>query len=113
MIWRDKSIILLLLLKQLTAIVIGFTLCFLPYFVVFMIVAICEDCISNTIFTFTLWLGYLNSTINPFLYALSNNRLNKSMSRYSTRKGVLTGQEARRNTHCAVEQLVSSKSQFN
>jgi hypothetical protein len=30
------------------------------------------------VFTFTVWLGYLNSTLNPFLYALSNNRLNKS-----------------------------------
>jgi hypothetical protein len=29
--------------KQLSAIVFGFTLCFLPYFIVFMIVAICED----------------------------------------------------------------------
>jgi hypothetical protein len=66
--------------KQLAAIVIGFTLCFLPYFVVFLIVAMCEECISETVFTATLWLGYLNSTINPFLYAISNKRFFKRKS---------------------------------
>lgn len=60
--------------KQLSAIVFGFTLCFLPYFIVFMIVAICEECISESVFTVTVWLGYLNSTINPWIYALSNKR---------------------------------------
>ena len=60
--------------KQLAAIVIGFTFCFLPYFIVFLIVAVCEDCVSQEVSTVTVWLGYLNSTINPFLYALSNKR---------------------------------------
>lgn len=60
--------------KSLAAIVIGFTVCFTPYFTVFLIVAICENCVSNDLFTVTLWLGYLNSTINPFLYALLSNR---------------------------------------
>ena len=65
--------------KQLGAIVIGFTLCFLPYFIVFLIVAICEDCVNEDIFTLTVWLGYLNSTINPFLYALSNKKYIRSI----------------------------------
>lgn len=60
--------------KQLSAIVIGFTLCFLPYFIVFLIIALCEDCVSEQMYTLSVWLGYFNSTINPFLYAaLSNN----------------------------------------
>ncbi|CAF0739109.1 unnamed protein product [Brachionus calyciflorus] len=72
--------------KQLSSIVIGFTLCFLPYFIVFLIVAICEDCVSNEVFTVTLWLGYFNSTMNPFLYALSNKRNKKEIhkSKYQT-----------------------------
>ena len=60
--------------KQLSAIVIGFTICFLPYFIVYLIVALCENCVSDKVFTFTVWLGYVNSTINPFLYALSNKK---------------------------------------
>ncbi|RNA39437.1 histamine H1 receptor [Brachionus plicatilis] len=63
--------------KQLSSIVIGFTFCFTPYFIVFLIVAICENCVSDEVFTVTVWLGYLNSTINPFLYALSNKRIKK------------------------------------
>ena len=30
--------------------------------------------ISENVFTVTVWLGYLNSTINPWIYALSNKR---------------------------------------
>lgn len=73
--------------KQLSAIVIGFTLCFLPYFIVFLIVAICEDCISDEVFTVTVWLGYFNSTMNPFLYALSNKRLNKKKIKHKGSSG--------------------------
>lgn len=82
--------------KQLAAIVIGFTICFLPYFIVFLIVAICEDCISDEVFTASVWLGYLNSTINPFLYALSNKKrffkkkqLVRSTANAHTRSNVL------------------------
>jgi hypothetical protein len=67
--------------KQLSLIVIGFTICFLPYFIVFLIVALCEDCVSERFQSFTVWLGYFNSTINPFLYAFTNrstSRLNSS-----------------------------------
>jgi hypothetical protein len=60
--------------KQLAAIVIGFTICFLPYFTIFLIVPFCENCVSDDVFTVSVWLGYLNSTINPFLYALSHKK---------------------------------------
>ena len=76
--------------KQLAAIVIGFTLCFLPYFVVFLIVAMCEECISENVFTASVWLGYLNSTINPFLYAISNKRFFKKKSKQIQRTHTLT-----------------------
>lgn len=56
--------------RQLFAIVFGFTCCFLPYFIVYMVVAFCEYCVSERIVTATIWLGYVNSKINPFLYAL-------------------------------------------
>jgi hypothetical protein len=58
--------------RQLAAIVIGFTICFLPYFVLFLIIALCDDCVNEYFFKLTIWLGYMNSTLNPFLYAFSN-----------------------------------------
>ncbi len=64
--------------KQLIAIVAGFTICFTPYFVVYLLVAICPKCVPDEIFTVCLWLGYLNSTINPFLYALSSKQATRS-----------------------------------
>jgi hypothetical protein len=89
--------------KQLAAIVIGFTICFLPYFIVFLIVAICEDCISDEVFTASVWLGYLNSTINPFLYALSNKKrffkkkqLVRSTANAHTRSNVLINSNVNR-----------------
>lgn len=66
--------------RQLAAIVIGFTICFLPYFVLFLIIALCNDCVNPNLFTVTIWLGYVNSTLNPFLYALSNRKFRQRIS---------------------------------
>ena len=67
--------------KQLIAIVAGFTICFMPYFVIYLLVAICQDCVSESAFTLSIWLGYLNSTINPFLYALSSKQSTRSAAK--------------------------------
>ena len=58
--------------KQLGVIMGAFTMCFCPYFVLFMVVAFCDGCISAGLMSTVTWVGYLNSTMNPFLYPLCN-----------------------------------------
>ncbi|ESO83657.1 hypothetical protein LOTGIDRAFT_91892, partial [Lottia gigantea] len=58
--------------RQLGVIMGAFTLCFLPYFILFLVVAFCEGCIEPGLLTAMTWVGYLNSTLNPFLYPLCN-----------------------------------------
>nr|KAG5708752.1 hypothetical protein BaRGS_031906 [Batillaria attramentaria] len=71
--------------RQLGVIMGAFTLCFLPYFILFLVVAFCHDCIEPGLLTAATWVGYLNSTLNPFLYPLCNaafRRKFRTMLRY-------------------------------
>lgn len=58
--------------RQLGVIMGAFTLCFLPYFTLFLVVAFCDSCVDTELMTAMTWIGYLNSTLNPFLYPLCN-----------------------------------------
>ena len=58
--------------RQLGILVGVFTASWLPYFILFLVVAWCNDCVSETVFTASIWLGYLNSTLNPLIYPLCN-----------------------------------------
>ncbi|XP_052212119.1 histamine H1 receptor-like [Dreissena polymorpha] len=58
--------------RQLGVIMGAFTLCFLPYFILFLVVAFCDGCIDQGLLLAMTWIGYLNSTLNPFLYPLCN-----------------------------------------
>ena len=54
------------------AIVIGcFVLCWLPFFLVYLIAPFCPSCSFHpTLISFITWLGYFNSALNPLIYAL-------------------------------------------
>ena len=56
------------------AIVVGcFVVCWLPFFLMYIISAFCAACdIHPGMNMFFTWLGYFNSLINPFIYALYN-----------------------------------------
>ncbi|XP_071769235.1 histamine H1 receptor [Centroberyx gerrardi] len=74
--------------KQLGFIIAAFLLCWIPYFIAFMVMAFCRECVHHDLHMFTIWLGYINSTLNPFIYPLCNGnfkRVFKSILHIPTR----------------------------
>ncbi|XP_034388593.1 histamine H1 receptor [Cyclopterus lumpus] len=63
--------------KQLGFIIAAFLLCWIPYFITFMVMAFCRECVHHDLHMFTIWLGYINSTLNPFIYPLCNGNFKR------------------------------------
>lgn len=78
----------------LASVVLAFVVCWIPYFVLFTVKPFLEN--SETVNVHldlsALWLGYVNSTINPFLYAFYNSAFRQGFKR------VLCG--VQRTCHC-------------
>ncbi|XP_071407010.1 histamine H1 receptor [Pithys albifrons albifrons] len=64
--------------KQLGVIMAAFMLCWIPYFVSFMVIAFHDHEQFSKLHMVTIWLGYVNSTLNPFLYPLCNQNFKKT-----------------------------------
>ncbi|KAK2143672.1 hypothetical protein LSH36_822g00012 [Paralvinella palmiformis] len=58
------------------AIIMGaFVVCWLPFFLMYVIFPFCERCARTTdkrVVNFITWLGYVNSTLNPVIYTIFN-----------------------------------------
>jgi len=53
----------------------AFVVCWLPFFVMYVIFPFCERCAAATdyrVINAIVWLGYVNSTINPIIYTVFN-----------------------------------------
>ena len=64
--------------RQLGLLVGIFTITWLPYFILFLVIAWCPNCVSDNVYTASIWLGYLNSTLNPLIYPLCNKHFRRA-----------------------------------
>lgn len=67
--------------KQLGVIMAAFMLCWIPYFVLFLVITFQEQEQLSELHRATIWLGYINSTLNPFLYPLCNHNFKKTFKK--------------------------------
>lgn len=70
--------------KTLGIVVGVFIICWLPFFVTNVLYGVCKlDCITNpdVLFPVVTWLGYINSGMNPIIYALSMRDFRRAFSK--------------------------------
>ncbi|XP_049872904.1 octopamine receptor [Pectinophora gossypiella] len=50
-----------------------FVVCWLPFFVIYLVIPFCSSCcLSSKFINFFTWLGYINSALNPLIYTIFN-----------------------------------------
>ncbi|XP_059173607.1 muscarinic acetylcholine receptor M4-like isoform X2 [Physella acuta] len=68
-------------LRTISFILGAFVLCWTPYHVAIMVYAICDTCVNSGLYSFSYWMCYLNSPINPFCYAFANAQFKRTFLR--------------------------------
>ncbi|VDM12428.1 unnamed protein product, partial [Wuchereria bancrofti] len=59
--------------KTIAVIIFVFSFCWLPFFCAYVIMPFCNSCyVHPKIMQAFIWLGYINSSLNPFLYGILN-----------------------------------------
>lgn len=77
--------------KTLAIITGAFVVCWLPFFIMALVMPICQDCVINDYMaSFFLWLGYFNSTLNPVIYTIFSPDFRQAFAR------ILFGRHRRR-----------------
>lgn len=65
--------------KTLVIVVGGFVVCWLPFFILYVVEPFCASCpVNDALRSMLTWLGYANSLLNPFIYATYNKHFRHS-----------------------------------
>lgn len=58
--------------RTLGVIMGAFILCWLPFFILYILSPFCNGCSGSKLESVFVWLGYINSALNPFIYTVFN-----------------------------------------
>lgn len=69
--------------KTLAIITGAFIVCWLPFFIVALVMPLCSNSchITTSAMNFFLWLGYFNSTLNPVIYTIFSPEFRQAFKR--------------------------------
>ena len=70
----------------LASVVTAFAICWIPYFVIFTAKPFLSGGVDPNLDLFALWLGYVNSMLNPFLYAFHSTQFRHGFVSVLTRR---------------------------
>jgi histamine receptor H3 len=69
--------------RTLFILVVAFLVCWSPYSLTTIFNSVCgESCVNFHMYELFTWLLWINSSLNPYLYAYSNIRIRKHFKRY-------------------------------
>ncbi|ELT95143.1 hypothetical protein CAPTEDRAFT_120361 [Capitella teleta] len=69
--------------RVLFILVIAFFVCWSPYSLTTIFYSVCGDsCVNFDMYELFTWLLWINSSLNPYLYAYANTRIRKHFRRY-------------------------------
>ncbi|CAI5454821.1 unnamed protein product [Caenorhabditis angaria] len=76
--------------KTIAVIIFVFSFCWLPFFCSYVIMPFCEGChLHAKVDQAFTWLGYINSSLNPFLYGILNLEFRRAFKKILCPKAVL------------------------
>lgn len=72
--------------KTLGTIMTFLLLCWLPFAILWPLRVFCKTCVSQFAYNISIWINYLNSSINPIIYCLCNPKFKRAFQRILTRR---------------------------
>ena len=76
---RDKKIFI-----TLTYVLGSYLMCWFPYYIAFVMYAWKPELIPNKLYTFFFWMTYVNSMLNPLIYAYTSKNLRSAFAKTLT-----------------------------